>query len=168
MKTSILTSTAFAGLALLAISTSASTLSVPSDKDAAYSVDIPSDWKPAVKDETIEATEPDNHVFLSGWTVTGSDLKELESDVAGLLKDSMKTIEGTPQEETIDNNGIKFNVLRGTGTDKREGNKVNFMVAIFPAGSGKAGIFYADWDADAPADTKGKLNGIMNSIKLKS
>jgi hypothetical protein len=52
------------------------------------------------------------------------------------------------------------------GKDKREGNEVQFLVAIFPAGGGKAEVFYADWDADAPSDIKQKLNGIMNSIKL--
>ena len=40
------------------------------------------------------------------------------------------------------------------------------LVAFFPAGEGKAGVFYADWDADAPSDIKDKLNALMNSIKL--
>jgi hypothetical protein len=147
----------------------ANTMSVPSEEHAAYTVDVPSDWKPKVskEDETLEATEPDNHVYVSGWIVTKSDMGELKNDIAGLLKDSLKSIEGEPKEETIENNGIKFMVLRGNGIDKREGGKVKFFVAIFPAGSGKAGIFYADWDADAPADAQQKLNNLMNSIKLK-
>ena len=156
-------------LAGLAVPAFANSMSVPSEEHAAYTVDVPSDWHPKVskEDETVEATEPDNHVYLSGWVVTKSDVGELKKDLADLLKDSVKSIEGEPTEETIENNGIKFSVLRGHGKDKREGTDVNFMVAIFPAGSGKAGIFYADWDADAPSGIKDKLNSIMNSIKVK-
>jgi hypothetical protein len=167
MKNSALLHSSLAALFAVVVSPAfGNTMSVPNDSHPAYSVEIPSDWKPSVKNETVEATEPDNHVFVSGWTVTSADLKDLEKDLAGLLKDSMKSIEGEPKDETIENNGIKFMVLRGSGVDKREGNKVKFMVAIFDAGGGKAGIFYADWDTDAPADTTEKLNGLMNSIKL--
>ena len=148
----------------------ADTMSIPSEEHPAYTVDIPSDWSPKVSkdDETLEATEPDNHVYVSGWVVTKSDIGDLTKDISGLLKDSLKSIEGDTKEEAIENNGIKFTVIRGEGTDKREGGKVKFFVAIFPAGAGKAGIFYADWDADAPADATQKLNNLMNSIKLKS
>lgn len=153
----------------LAVPVFANTMSVPTEEHPVYTVDIPTDWNPKVSkdDETVEATEPDNHVYLSGWVITKSDLGNLKSDLGGLLKDSMKSIEGEPTEETIENNGIKFSVLQGHGKDKREGNDVRFLVAIFPASEGKAGIFYADWDADAPSDIKQKLNGIMNSIKLQ-
>jgi hypothetical protein len=153
-------------LAGISVPAFANTMSVPSEEHAAYTVDVPGDWNPKVSDESVEATEPDNHVYLSGWTVTKSDLGDLKKDLADLLKDSLKSIDGEPTEEAIENNGIKFMVLRGHGKDKREGGDVTFMVAVFPAGSGKAGIFYADWDSDAPSDVKDKLNGIMNSIKL--
>jgi hypothetical protein len=145
----------------------ANTVSVPSEEHAAYTVDIPSDWNPKVSDETVEATEPDEHVYVSGWIVTKSDVGDLKKDLADLLKSSLKSIEGEPSEETIENNGIKFSVLRGHGKDKKEGSDVTFLVALFPAGSGKAGVFYADWDTDAPSSTKEKINSIMNSIKVK-
>jgi hypothetical protein len=144
----------------------AKTMSIPSDDSPAYTVDIPNDWSPKIADESLEATEPGNHVYVSGWTVTKEDAGDLKKDLADLLKGEMKSIEGEPTEETIENNGIKFMVLRGHGKDKREGTDVKFFVAIFPAGAGKAGIFYADWDADAPSDITQKLNALMNSIKL--
>jgi hypothetical protein len=148
----------------------ANTMSVPSEESPAYTVDIPSEWNPKVskEEETLEATEPDNHVYVTGWVVTKSDIGELKKDIAGLLKDSLKSIEGETKEEAIENNGVSFTVIRGNGIDKREGGKVKFFVAIFPAGSDKAGIFYADWDADAPADSTQKLNNLMNSIKVKA
>jgi hypothetical protein len=159
-----------AALAAVSSPAFAKTMSVPSEEHPAFTVDVPSDWTPKVdkEDESLDATAPDNHVYLSAWIVTKSDVEELKKDLADLLKDSMKSIEGTPKEEVIENNGIKFHVLEGTGIDKREGGKVNFIVAIFPAGAGKAGIVYTDFDADAPADAKKTLNGVMNSIKVKS
>ena len=154
---------------LTATSLFAATLSVPTDSPA-FTVDIPADWKPKTdkEDKSVEATEPNNHVYMSGWVVTGKDdPKELESDIQGLLKDSMKSIEDKTGEEVIENNGIKFYVIRGNGVDKREGTKVKFFVALFDAGDNKVGVFYVDYDADAPADVTKTISTIMNSIKLK-
>lgn len=157
--------TIIAGLATPAF---ANTMSVPSEEHAAYTVDVPGDWNPKVSkdDESLEATEPGNHVYVSGWIVTKADVGDLKKDLGDLLKDEMKSIEGEPKEETIENNGIKFMVLRGQGKDKREGTDVKFLVAMFKAGEGKLGIFYADWDADASSDITKKINDLMNSIKL--
>ena len=170
MKTSILVKFAVTAIvAGFAAPAFADTMSVPSEEHAAYTVDVPSDWNPKLskEDESLEATEPGNHVYLSGWIVTKSDISELSKDIADLLKDSMKSVDEGTKEETIENNGIKFTVVRGSGLDKKEGSKVKFMVAIFPAGSGKVGIFYTDWDADAASDVTQKINAIMNSIKVK-
>jgi len=147
----------------------ANTLSVPPDKPA-FTVDIPADWKPTADkaDRSVEATEPDNHVYMAGWVVDKSDIGSLTGDVEALLKDSMKSVDNKTSEEKVENNGIKFQVIKGSGVDKREGTKVKFFVAVFQAGPGKAGIYYVDWDADAPADVMTTVNTIMNSIKLKS
>ena len=119
----------------------ANTMSVPNEEHPTYTVDIPSDWNPKVskEDESVEATEPGNHVYVAGWVVTKSDVGDLKKDLGDLLKG---------------------------GKDKKEGSEVNFFVTIFPGGEGKAGVFFADWDADAPSDIKDKLNTLMNSIKL--
>jgi hypothetical protein len=148
----------------------ANTLSVPPDSPA-YTVDIPADWKPKSDkaDESIEATGPGDHVYMTGWVRTQSDTEaEVAADVEAILKDSMKSVDQKSEQEIIENNGIKFHVLRGSGLDKREGTKVKFLFAVFAAGPGKVGIFYVDWDEDAPADIMKTATGIMNSIKLKS
>jgi hypothetical protein len=44
---------------------------------------------------------------------------------------------------------------------------VKFLVGIFAAGDGKAGIVYADYDADSPATTMETLEGILKSITVK-
>lgn len=148
----------------------ANTLSVPADEPA-FTVDIPADWKPKVDkaDKSVEATEPGDHVYMCGWVVPDkTDISEVASDLDGILKDSMKSIDEKKKEETIENNGIKFNVVEGSGIDKREGSKVEFFVAFFKAGKGKIGVYYVDYDADAPAKTMETIISIMNSIKVKS
>ena len=148
----------------------ANTLSVPPDSPA-FTVDIPADWKPKVDkaDGSVEATEPGDHVYMTGWVRTKSDTNaEVAADMEAVLKDSMKSVDKKDEQEMIESNGIEFHVLKGSGADKREGSKVRFFVAMFAAGPGKAGIFYVDYDDDAPADIIKTINTIMNSIKLKS
>ena len=148
----------------------ANTLSVPPDKPA-FTVDIPADWKPKAdkEDKSVEATEPGDHVYMCGWVVPDkTDVSEVTSDLDAILKDSMKSIDEKANKEAVENNGIKFNVIEGSGLDKREGSKVKFFVAFFKAGDGKIGVYYVDYDADAPADVMKTIFSIMNSIKLKS
>ena len=170
MKTNIISRLIVAvSLCLAAAPLFATTLSVPSDQPA-FTVDIPADWKPKTdkEDKSVEATEPGDHVYMCGWVVPDkTELSEVASDLDAILKDSMKSIDEKKKEETIENNGIKFHVVEGSGLDKREGSKVQFFVAFFKAGTGKIGVYYVDYDADAPADMMKRIIDIMNSIKLK-
>lgn len=59
----------------------------------------------------------------------------------------MKSVDKGATEKEIDQNGSHFYVFNGSGVDKRAGTKVKFLVGIFAAGDGKAGIVYADYDA---------------------
>jgi hypothetical protein len=148
----------------------ANTLAVPSDKPA-FTVDIPADWKPKLDkaDKSVEASEPGDHVYMYAWVVPAeSAASETLSDVDALLKDSMKSIDEKKTREVITHNGIDFIVFRGSGIDKREGSKVEFFVALFEAGKDKMGVYYVDYDADAPAKITDTILSIMNSIKLKS
>jgi hypothetical protein len=158
--------TAAIGLALPAF---AETMSVPSAANLAYTFEVPTGWNPKgnIEDESAEATAPDNHAYLSAWMVKTSDQKALAKDLDATLKDSLKSLDKDVKEEAIDINGVHFMLVKGSGLDKREGTKVQFVVAIFPAGGDKAGVFYADYDADAPANTKDVLEGIIKSIKVK-
>lgn len=147
----------------------ATSLSVPTDRPA-FTVDIPADWKPKLDkaDKSVEASEPGDHVYMYAWLVPGTTLiSDVDSDLSEILKDSMKSIDQKKTSKTIDNNGIHFVVVEGSGLDKREGSKVEFFVAVFNVGK-NTGIYYVDYDADAPADTMKTITNIMNSIKLKS
>ena len=145
-------------------------MSVPTADKPAFTFDVPANWKPELdeEEETVEATAPDDHVFLSSWVVTGDEMKDLKDDIAVTLKDSMSTVDPETKEESYELNGIKFTVVKGSGVEKREGGKVKFQVLMFPAGAGKVGIFYADYDHNAPATTMDVLQGIMKSIKVKA
>lgn len=147
----------------------ANTLSVPSDSPA-FTVDIPADWKPKTDkaDKSVEASEPNDHVYMYAWVVPASgQASELVSDLDALLKDSMKSIDEKKTKEIIKNNGIEFIVIRGSGLDKKEGSKVEFFVALFDVGKDKMGVYYVDYDADAPPKIMDTILSIMDSIKLK-
>jgi len=83
------------------------------------------------------------------------------------LKDALKSIDPGSSDQTIEVNGVKIVVVKGSGVDKRAGNKVQFRVAIFPVGGGNVGIVYSDYDNDAPDSAMKELQGIIGSIKVK-
>ena len=169
MKMTKIVQLTFAAVALsLAIPAKADTMSVPSKEKAAFTVDIPAGWKPKgdANDESVEASQPDNKAYLVAWVTKASDEKALTTDLEATLKDALKSIEGEPKVEEVTQNGSKFFVITGSGLDKREGNKVHFLVGIFETGPDMAGVVYTDVDADAPADTMKTLHGILNSIKV--
>jgi hypothetical protein len=153
----------------LALPARAETMSVPSKEKAAYTFDVPSDWKPKgdASDESVEATAPEDAAYVLAWIRKGSDLKGLTKDLDATLADAMKSVDKDTKESEVDQNGSHFYVISGTGLDKRAGNKVKFLVGIFDAGNDRIGIVYADADDDAPASTMTQLKGILDSIKVK-
>ena len=170
MKTTkIVQFTLVAAALAFALPARADTMSVPSAANAAYTFEAPSGWKPTgnAEDEVVEATSPDGHAYLMAWIVKTSDEKSLTKDLEATLKDSMKSVDKETSQHELDQNGSHFYVVSGSGLDKRAGTKVKFLVGIFAAGEGKAGIVYADYDADSPASTMDTLEGILKSIKVK-
>ena len=144
------------------------TMSVPTAEKAAYTFDVPSSWKPKANtgDESVEATAPGDHAYLSAWIAKSSDQQAIIKDMDGTLKDALKSIDPGSSDQTIDVNGMKVVVVKGSGVDKRAGNKVQFRVAIFSAGGDKVGIVYTDYDNDAPDATMKDIHAIIGSIKV--
>jgi len=157
----------FAALGLT-VPARADTMSVPSAANAAYTFEAPSGWKPVgnPEDEVVEASSPDSHAYLMAWIANTADQQSLTKDMETTLKDSMKSVDKDTSMHELDQNGSHFYVVSGSGVDKRAGTKVKFLVGIFAAGEGKAGIVYADYDADSPASTVDTLEGILKSIKV--
>lgn len=169
MKTMKLTQVAFVAAAVaFALPARADTMSVPTKEAPAYTLDVPSSWKPKanVDDESVEASAPGNHAYLSAWIAKGSDQQAIIKDMETTLKDALKSIDTGSSEQTMDVNGVKVVVVKGSGVDKRAGNKVQFRVAIFSTGGEKVGIVYADYDNDAPDSAMKELQGIIGSIKV--
>ena len=166
------TQVAFVAAAVaFALPANADTMSVPSKEKPAFTVDVPSSWKPKanVEDESVEATAPDDHAYLSAWISKSSEPNAKEAfvkDLDATLKDSLKSIDDGAKEESFEANGVKMTVVKGSGIDKRAGTKVKFQVAMFSAGGDNIGIVYTDWDADAPKDAMDAIQGIMKSIKV--
>ena len=152
----------------LALPARADTMSVPSAEKPAYTFDVPAGWHPKANtaDESVEATAPDSHAYLSAWIAKGSDQQAIIKDMETTLKDALKSIDPGSSEQTIEVNGVKIVVVKGSGVDKRAGNKVQFRVAIFPVGGEKVGIVYSDYDNDAPDSAMKELQGIIGSIKV--
>jgi hypothetical protein len=145
------------------------TMSVPTKEAPAYTFDVPSSWKPKAdkEDESVEATAPGDHAYLSAWIAKASDKEAITKDMEDTLKDALKSIDSKPTDDKIvDVNGTKITVMKGSGVDKRAGNKVQFRVAIFATGGGNAGIIYTDYDNDAPDSTMNDIYGIIGSIKV--
>lgn len=159
----------FVTLLGLALPARAETMSVPSADKAAYTFDVPSDWKPKgdANDESVEATAPDDAAYVLAWIRKTSDVKGLGKDLDATLADALKSIDKDVHQEELDQNGTHFYVISGSGLDKRAGNKVKFLVGIFDAGNGQAGVVYADIDEDAPESAMAQLQGILQSIKVK-
>lgn len=152
-----------------AVPAKAETMAVPSKASPAFTMDVPADWKPKgdADDESVEASAPGDKAYVVAWTVKNADEKSLTKDLDATLKDAMKSVDADVKQSELDQNGTHFYVFQGSGVDKRAGNKVKFLVGIFNAGGGNAGVVYADYDADAPASTMDVLKGILNSIKVK-
>ena len=170
MKITQIAKFTFVALALAcALPACADTMSVPSADKPAYTFDVPASWKPKAdkEDESVEATAPGDHAYLSAWIAKGSDSEAIMKDMETTLKDALKSIDDSSSDQTIEVNGTKIIVMKGSGVDKRAGNKVQFRVAIFDAGGGNAGIVYTDYDNDAPDSTMKDIHGIIGSIKVK-
>jgi hypothetical protein len=169
MKTMKFTQVAFIAAAVaFALPARADTMAVPTKEATAYTLDVPASWKPKanVEDESVEATAPGDHAYLSAWIAKSSDQKAIAADMETTLKDALKSIDKENSQQMIDVNGLKVMVVKGSGVDKRAGNKVQYRVAIFPAGGDKVGIVYSDYDNDAPDGAMKELQGIIGSIKV--
>lgn len=144
------------------------TMSVPSKEKPAFTLEVPASWKPKADtaDESVEATAPDDHVYLSAWIAKGSDEKAIAKDMETTLKDALKSIDKETSEQMIEVNGVNIMVVKGSGVDKRAGNKVQYRVAIFDVGGENVGIVYSDYDNDAPDGAMKELQGIISSIKV--
>jgi hypothetical protein len=146
----------------------AETMSVPSAEKPAYTVDVPSGWKlkANVEDESVEATAPNYHAYLSAWIAKGSDSQAIIRDMDATVKNNLKSIDPGSSDPTIEVNGVKIVLMKRSGVDRGAGKKVQIRVAIFPVGGANMGIVFLDYENDAPDSAMKELQGIIESIKV--
>lgn len=104
--------------ALLSSTAHAADLTFPSDNPVA-TITIPDDWGPKETDTGIDATSPDNAVYLSVDVAGASDTDAVVKDAVKYLADQGVTIDeksAKPTQSTL--NGMPFYAVDWTGTDK--------------------------------------------------
>src|SRR3954454_2190899 len=82
------------------------TMSVPSKEAPAYTFDVPSSWNPKAdtEDESVEATAPGDHAYLSAWIAKATDSAAIAKDMEATLKDALKSIDESSSEQPIEVN----------------------------------------------------------------
>lgn len=108
---------AFAAL-LLSTTAHAADLSFPSD-DPVATITIPDDWGPKETETGIDATSPDNAVYLSADVASAKDTEKVVQDAIKYLKDQGVTVDQKSAKQTENKlNGMPMFAVDWTGTDK--------------------------------------------------
>jgi hypothetical protein len=157
--------TLLAIVALSGVQASAKTLHFPNKGDTMFNITIPDDWAPEKdEDEIVEATSPDEHVYMSIWELESKeDVKSLGKDIVDMLKDHAKKVklEGEPKEAHP--GGMDGLLFSGTALDKEDDHAIEFF-ALLIGSKEKAAVVFIEADADTPKKEAAKLQGILASI----
>lgn len=159
---------ALAALLLPALSASAAKFPYPDEENPWFTVDIPATWKPALSDDqSLEATSPDEAAYLAFWVLKDKKaIDNLDKEIDELLKDNIKNPKLTsdePTKKTI--NGIEFTMFAGKGKAEEDDKPVGFEIFLFSPKPGKLGIFFCQYNADAPKSVIAGLIKIVESIQ---
>ena len=160
---------ALTALFLSTLPASGAKFSYPTEEKPWFTVEIPATWKPALSDdESLEASSPEEDAYLRFWVLRGKkEIPGLEKDIGGLLKDMVKSpklISDKPTKKSV--NGIEFTTFAGTGKDTEDGKPLGFEIFLFSPQSGKLGIFYCQYAADAPKSVIANMIKIVESIQV--
>jgi hypothetical protein len=160
----------FAAAACLfaALPVNAARFSYPSEEKEWFTVDIPAAWKPEVDDDgTLEAESPDEDAYLAFWTLESEDeIKTLDKDIEKWMKGDLKKIKMGEKSIEKKINGIEFTIFNGTAISKEDDSKVAFEIFLFSPKAGKLGVFYCQYDPEAPDSIKSLIK-IVESIQKK-
>lgn len=158
---------ALAACMQLTLPANAAKFSYPSEDKEWFTVDIPAAWKPEIdEDGTLEAVTPDDDAYLAFWVIESEDeIESLDDDLEKWMKEDLKKIALNDKtlEKTV--NGIEFTIFNGTAVNKEDDTAVGFEIFLFSPKKGKVGVFYCQYDSDAPAAIKGLIK-VVESIQL--
>lgn len=148
--------------ALLSSTAHAADLTFPSDAPVA-TLTIPDDWGPKETDTGIDATSPDNAVYLS---VDVADAKDTDATVKAAIKylgDQGVNVDeksAKPTESTL--NGMPFYAVDWTGTDKDGPASIGLASVTV----GDKNLIFTYWGTQGDEDKDQALIGnILHSLK---
>jgi hypothetical protein len=156
---------AFATLALLLATGSAyaGEIKFPSDAPVA-SVTFPDGWGEKETDTGIDATAPDESIYISVDVAEPKDTNQTVTDAVTWLKDQGVTVDtATAKESKGKLNGMEAVNVDWSGTDK-DGD-VSISLALIAVTADKV-LVITYWGTKGEQEKNGAaMNGIINSIK---
>ena len=160
MKTAV-----FATLALLLASGSAyaGEIKFPSDEPVA-SVTFPDGWGEKETETGIDATAPDESIYMSIDVAEPKDTDQTVADTVTWLKDQGVTVDpATAKESKGTLNGLEAVNVNWDGTDKDGPASISLALVAVPANKV---LVLTYWGTKGEQEKNGEaMNSIINSIK---
>lgn len=141
----------------------AGTMSFPSD-DPVATITIPDSWKPKETDTGIDATSPDNAIYLSLDIASADETEKVVKDAADYLQKKGVTVDKTTTKQTTDTlNGMPVAVFDMDGKD--EDGPVSISIAAVGVND-KTNLVLTYWGTkgDEDKDAQQFVN-ILHSLK---
>ena len=153
---------AFAAL-LLTTTAHAGELTFPSDAPVA-TITIPDDWGPKETETGIDATSPDNAIYLAADVADAKDTAAVVKDAIDYLKGQGVTIDEKSAKQTEDKlNGMPLFAIDWDGTDKD--GPVSISLAAVTVGADK-NLIFTYWGTKGEQDKNAEaLVAILHSLK---
>ena len=156
---------AFAAFTALLMSTAAhaADISFPSDAPVA-TISIPDDWGPKETETGIDATSPDNSIYLAADVADAKDTTAVVTDAVKYLKDQGVTVDEKSAKQTEDKlNGMPMFAIDWDGTDKD--GPVTISLAAVTVSADK-NLVFTYWGTKGEQDkNQAALVAILQSLK---
>lgn len=154
---------AAAAALLLAGTAQAGEISFPSDAPVA-TMTIPDDWGPKETDTGIDATSPDNAVYLSVDVASAADTDATVKAAIKYLGDQGVTVDDkSAKQENGTLNGLPLFTVSWAGTDK-DGAVTIGLAAVTVAAD--KNLVFTYWGTKGSEDAdQAKITDIMRSLK---
>jgi beta-lactamase class A len=152
----------FAAL-LLGSAAGAGEITFPSDAPVA-TLTIPDDWSPKETETGVDATSPDDAVYLSADVADAKSTDAVVKDALKYLQDQGVTVDAASAKQTEGKlNGMPMFAVDWTGTDK-DGPVSISLAAVTVSDANNLIFTYWGTKGDEDAD-QGTIGDILKSLK---
>lgn len=148
---------------LLATTAHAAEISFPSDAPVA-TMTIPDDWGPKETETGIDATSPDNAVYMSVDVASAADTEQVVKDAIVYLKQQGVDVDGNSGKQTEGKlNDMPMFAIDWSGTDKDGPVSVSLIAVTVNA---EKNLIFTYWGTQGDEDKDhGKVMDILHSLK---